>query len=91
MKRERLAKLLEAGFSELGVVARVDPSDLHPATGCYRSDCRRDVYRWEGWGRREAKGHESVVSWYTMTALLRGGGVKLIWDRDIGAFEAVPK
>lgn len=86
--RTRLAKLLEAAFAKVGMAVRVDPEDLHPAKGYWRTDSRADVYRWEGWASSGRDSWESVVSWHTMTELLRG--VELIRDRALGTFEAFP-
>lgn len=59
------AKILTAGFG-----FQVDPEDIKPATGSYRTDWRADVYRWELFARN---GSLPVVcaSWMTLTEFVK--------------------
>lgn len=49
---------------------QVNPEDVVPATGWWRTDCRADCYRWE-----IATGPSKLVlgSWDTMTECVRNG------------------
>lgn len=79
--------MIEAAFKEQrNMTVTVDPEDLHPATGAWRTNWMLDVYRWEGTGRWTDFGHKghdgnglpiSIDSWEPMTALVKCGGVKI--------------
>lgn len=88
--------MIEQAFKQQhGMTVAVDPDDLHPATGAWRTNWMLDVYRWEGSGRWTDFGHKghdgkglqiSIDSWEPMTALVKSGGVKISCDRST-AFE----
>jgi len=92
-KRIRLAKLLEEAFSEIGMTVKVDPEDLRPALGYWRTDHRADVYRWEGWAKTERSYVVGINSWHTMTELI-AAGIKVERVERVGrmrSFEAFPR
>ena len=61
--RLKLVALLEKeGFAEVEITA---------PQGRERSDVRCDIYRWQGWGRRDNM-RCSLCSWDTMTSCLNG-------------------
>lgn len=72
--RIALAKALgEAGYD-------VDPSDLFPQRGAWRTNRRLDVCRWEATVRRRSDGlHLAVLCWDTMTECVRRG---ILVERD---------
>lgn len=85
--RRALAHGIEQAFKDAGVQVRSDPSKLWPAQGRWRSDCRLDVFRWEGQIEEFRYGKWQVVgiySWDKMTDCVKGC---TIW-RDRGAYEA---
>lgn len=60
--RTRAAEILTKGLGY-----RVDPSDIHPATGSWRTCPYHDVYRWELFTKNE-HGHPVVGGcWLTLT------------------------
>lgn len=63
--RIEAAEILTKGFG-----FRVDPDDIKPATGAYRTDWRQDVYRWEVFS---CKGGMPIVCgcWLTLTEFVR--------------------
>lgn len=90
--RVRAAALLRASLPDLDV----RPEDIVPATGCWRTDARFDVYRWELFTRlvrRGTGGQEIPVvagCWDTLTRFVRQAakaGCRLTEDREIYANE----
>lgn len=66
--RERLAKLLQdAGYE-------VAPEQLKAVQGRYRSDPKADIFRWEAFFDHDGI-PANMVSWETMTDIVRSGGV----------------
>ncbi len=60
------AKILSQGFG-----FQVEPSEIHPATGAWRTDVRLDVYRWELFTKNE-RGLPVVAGCYdTLTEFVR--------------------
>jgi hypothetical protein len=87
--RQRLAKAIVQAFADKGVTVRLDPKNLYPAQGRWRSDFRMDVMRWEGFLElviEETGGflRMSVESWDTMTVCIKGF---TLWRGSPGGFE----
>lgn len=84
--RIKLAKMIEAQFLEQdGKVVKVDPDDLDPAQGWYRTSHHADCYRWEGMaGWSFEAGSILAISLYgadTMTSMVKNG-IVLTKDRE---------
>jgi len=80
--RERLSRMLKAeGYD-------IEPYELSATQGRYRSDTRCDIVRWEAFFTHDNI-QRSMCSWFTMTEIVRSGGVS-VWF-DTGTFEAGPK
>lgn len=93
--RRKLAGQLEEAFARIGKAVSIDPSDLVPTQGYWRTNHLADVYRWEGWGRVPGSQLEiSIASWYTMTELVKGVSVAPMLGQDgrqyPNSFEAWP-
>lgn len=50
---------------------RVDPSDIKPATGAWRTDWRLDVYRWELFTRDDNNRYVVAGCWETLTEFVK--------------------
>jgi hypothetical protein len=80
--RKRLAgKLIAAFKTQFDLELRLDPKDLHPAEGYWRSDVRADCQRWEGFGqiKHPETGNWMGVtldSWSTMTSCLKALSIR---------------
>ena len=60
--RRRVARILSEGFGWT-----VDPADIHPVQGRYRSDGRADIHRWELFGYNDGQLRGSWACWETLT------------------------
>jgi hypothetical protein len=79
--RVRLAKILsEALTRERGQPVTVDPDDLHPAKGYYRTG-NGDHFRWEGFARLGGV-RITLDSYVPMTTLVKSG-VILVRERPV--------
>jgi hypothetical protein len=89
--RKRLAKMIEeALLKQHNIEATVDPEDLHPATGWYRTSSQADCYRWEGFGSYKDPSLRiqiSLCGWTRMTQIVKSGGAILTHDRGGASFE----
>jgi hypothetical protein len=85
--RKRLAKMIEEALLEHGIEATVDPNDLDPATGWYRTSPQADCYRWEGFAKYKDPALSiqiSVNSYTTMSQIVKSGKATLSPDRVYG-------
>lgn len=83
------AKIINAAIPDV----HVDPEDISPATGSYRTDWRQDVVRWEVFGKsRDSDGTVTSVpwvgqSWQRLTEFVKnakaGGKVNVDMGGDI--------
>lgn len=81
--RERLAELLEVEMDY-----PVDPNDLRPVTGSWRTDVRLDVQRWDASLPGGYMGKSMCAgSWHTMTELVKMG---VSVQYDTGSLEVYP-
>jgi hypothetical protein len=79
--RDKLADLLEEAFAEIGIEVSVNPDQLWPATGFYRTS-GNDSYCWEG--QANVKGTTtfySLTSYSTMTSIVKSKKATLSRDR----------
>jgi hypothetical protein len=60
------ADILSSGFG-----FRVEPSDIKPATGAYRTDWRQDVYRWELFAKNDRGIPVICGCWETLTQFVK--------------------
>ena len=64
----------------------VDPEDIKPATGSYRTDWHHDVYRWELFATMKTAKHVGWCgqSWQRLTEFVKNAkaGGKVTVDRD---------
>lgn len=86
--RRKLAEMIAAQITIPGFSVWMDPEDLIPNTGYWRTDYRADVMPWTGSLNVSSDGGLSwkkwnIESWFTMTELIRG----FTWDRDGALFE----
>lgn len=85
--RIKAAEILRKQFPEWDV----QPEDISPATGSYRSDWRQDVYRWELFTRTHDGNPVVCGSWDTLTrfvALAAKFGCSCNKDSEIYANES---
>jgi hypothetical protein len=82
------AKILNEAFPKI----HVEPEDIQPATGSYRTDWRQDVYRWELFASIKGPGRRVPFCgqcWQSLTDFVRnakaGGKVEMNNDGDIWA------
>lgn len=94
--RQKLAKLLQENFpvSAGGLALTWEASDLHPATGAYRTNVMLDTWRWEGYARhyRPDGSHWmvlSVGSYTPMTELIKSKHLAISRDGEVSALEEV--
>lgn len=80
--RKRLAKMIVEALAERGINAMVDPDDLSPAVGWFRTSPQADCYIWEGFGHYTDLNLRIVLYGNTtMTQIVRSGKVTLSPDR----------
>lgn len=74
-KARKLATLLEVALAPLWPQFKVtiDPNEIYPATGWYRSGKHSDCCRWEATIQWDGKPMASCVSYDTMTDCCRTG------------------
>lgn len=77
--RARLATMLEEAFKAQGLSANIDPGNLRPASGAWRTMAHLDVYRWEGCCAVTYPNGATLTTplycWDTMTDCVRHGFV----------------
>lgn len=59
-----------------GKTLTIDPLEIYPATGWYRTSPHADVVRWEAVVRVNGTPMGDVESWHTMTECVKGLQVK---------------
>jgi hypothetical protein len=71
----------------------IDPNEIYPALGWYRTSPHADVVRWEATIRLNGAPIGSVESWHTMTECIKGLKVKLPKGPGFGSgdWEAAPR
>lgn len=70
--RKRLARKIEDSFPG----CTVDPDDLIPATGSWRTNIGLDVYRWEGVMTVDGS-RRCIGSYQTMTELVKCSSLEI--------------
>lgn len=73
-KAKRLAKLLEAALTPFYPQWKltIDPEEIYPATGWYRTSPQADCLRWEATIRLNGCPMGEATSWHTMTECCKG-------------------
>jgi len=81
--RRKLAELIVKKLSADGMIVAVNPENLHPNQGYWRTDLRADVMPWVGYVDYSVGGKWTklaIGSWATMTDCLKG----FEWERHGG-------